>query len=259
MPQRTYGAGFLETIGEGPRRSARRVVPLVLELTDPRSVIDIGCGNGDWLATFAELGVTDLLGVEGPGSDPSLASIPRSQLLIHDLTEPLHLERGFDLAVCLEVGEHLAAEAAPGLVTSLVGLSAIVLFSAAIPGQGGHHHVNEQWPDYWEALFAEHGYVAVDCIRGAIWDDMGVDVWYRQNTLLYVAADRLASLPALVATTTGAMPRRVVHPELVTSWPPRVILRILAPAVRRSVAARVSRLTVRVSAGRPGVPSGRRP
>jgi SAM-dependent methyltransferase len=245
VARRSYGSAFIEAIGDGPRRSAGHVVPLVLELTAARSVVDVGCGNGDWLSAFADRGVADLLGVEGPGSDPSLMSIDRSQIVIRDLTEPLTLDRRFDLAVCLEVGEHLEESSAPVLVASLVRLAPVILFSAAIPGQGGHHHVNEQWPDYWEALFAAHRYVAIDCIRWATWNEAEIDVWYRQNTFVYVDADRLPSMPSLGISADPNMPRRVIHPELVSSWPPRVIMRILRPAVRRSLATRWARVTHR--------------
>lgn len=243
MARHTYGSAFIEAIGEGPRRSANHMVPRVLQLTDARSVVDVGCGNGDWLVAFIDNGVSEVLGVEGPESDPSEVSIPASQVLFHDLTEPFVIDRQFDLAVCLEVGEHLDPEHARGLVTSLVGLAPVVLFSAAIPGQGGHHHVNEQWPDYWEALFAEHRYRAVDCIRGALWDEKEIDVWYRQNSFMYVDADRLQSMPKLSGRADVTMPRRVVHPELVSAWPPRAILRILVPALRRSIGMRLDRWT----------------
>lgn len=241
----------MESIGEGPRKSARRVAPIVLELTDARSVVDVGCGNGAWLEVFRELGVDDLFGIEGPGIDHSLVSVPPSQFLLHDLGEPLSLDRRFDLAVCLEVGEHLEAQSAPVLVESLTELAPVVLFSAAIPGQGGHHHVNEQWPDYWERLFSAHGYLAIDCIRATLWDDSDVDVWYRQNSFVFVDGVRLPSIPKLAAYPSHSIPRRVVHPDLVASWPPRIILRILGPAVRRSLARRISRLTGRFTARRP--------
>jgi hypothetical protein len=67
----------------------------------------------------------------------------------------------------------------------------VVLFSAAIPFQGGTHHLNEQWPDYWAALFKNHDYVPIDCIRRGIWGNQQVEWYYAQNVLLFASADRV--------------------------------------------------------------------
>jgi len=74
-------------------------------------------------------------------------------------------------------------------VENLVNLSDIILFSAAIPNQGGDRHVNEQWPSYWVKKFKERGYVAIDPIRGAMEKIQAVQPFYIQNLLIYVKAD----------------------------------------------------------------------
>jgi hypothetical protein len=102
-----------------------------------------------------------------------------------DLEHGVGLDRTFDLAICLEVAEHLRKQSATRLVADLASLAPVVVFSAAVPGQGGLHHVNEQWPSYWAALFAGHGYAVADPIRPVIWDDDSVEWWYRQNVLVY--------------------------------------------------------------------------
>jgi SAM-dependent methyltransferase len=167
--------------------SARTVVPIVMELIQPGSVADIGCGIGTWLAVFAENGVADYIGIDGDYVDRSQLLIPPERFVGRDLAEPIELDRRFDLAVSLEVAEHLPAASARVLVGSLVRLAPVVLFSAAVPGQGGTHHVNEQWPSYWASFFAEHGFVLVDAVRPRIWEKKDVAWWYRQNTLLFVS------------------------------------------------------------------------
>ena len=97
---------LLETQRESGRRSARRVVPLVLELIHPRSVVDVGCGVGTWLSVFREHGVEDVRGIDIEGV-AGLLEIPLDQFLAHDLTRPIEPDRQFDLVVCLEVAEHL--------------------------------------------------------------------------------------------------------------------------------------------------------
>ena len=122
--------------------------------------------------------------------------------------------RQFELAVSLEVAEHLPAESAEGFVASLVRRVPVVMFSAAIPGQGGVDHVNEQWPDYWARLFAKHEFVPVDYVRPRIWNSDDVAHWYAQNTLVYARRDRRPDDPLLgdAASRTDAR-LSVVHPK----------------------------------------------
>ena len=210
-----YGRDFYVANAEGARRSARVVVPLILELVHPESVVDVGCGVGAWLAVFRECGVMDIAGLDGKDLDPGLLQIPADRFRVADLTQPLRLERRFDLAISLEVAEHLPPECAEGFVESLTWMAPVVMFSAAIPGQGGTHHVNEQWPDYWAGLFGNRDYVALDCVRREVWDDENVEYWYAQNTLVFVARDRLDQYPRLRAEhgDSGSRALSVVHPR----------------------------------------------
>lgn len=214
-----YDATFYDSLRQGALKSAQHVVPLVLSLTGARRVIDVGCGSGAWLSVFAEHGV-EVLGVEGPHLPAESLDIASERVLRHDLTQPFALDERFDLAMSLEVAEHLPIEAAEDFVATLVRLSSLVLFSAAAPHQGGREHVNEQWPSWWAERFASHGYVPVDCIRRRIWSDPDVEWWYAQNTLLYVAGDVLAALPALQREheQMGRSQLDVVHPTRYLEW-----------------------------------------
>ncbi len=211
----SYSPQFYEEQQGGSRRSAGSVVHLLLDLVAPRSVVDVGCGVGTWLAAFKDAGVSDILGIDGPHVDTEHLHIPADAFLAHDLCAPLFLSRTFDLAISLEVAEHLPERHAEAFVSSLVRLAPVVLFSAAIPMQGGTHHVNEQWPTYWAQLFAQHGYVAVDAIRPAVWNDNAIEWWYAQNALLFCQANRLGDYPSLLeaARSTGPGPLPLVHPR----------------------------------------------
>lgn len=240
-----YTTAFHHATADRNARSARRVVPLALSFVNPRSVVDVGCGLGTWLAAFAEAGVPDIVGVDGPSVDRSRLSIPADRFHAHDLTQPLDLGRTFDLAVCVEVAEHLPERSAARFVGDLTRLAPVVLFSAAVPGQGGTHHVNEQWPEYWAGLFLGKGYVAIDGIRPRIWNDPDVEFYYAQNLLLFAKAERLDAFPALKAEEAKRRgdPLARIHPA---RWraaldPGRQHLRWLVRALWRSSLQRLRR------------------
>ncbi len=184
---------------EQSRSSAEVIVPLVLKFVKPKSVVDIGCGAGTWLSVFRTHGATSIFGIDAGKYDSAKRVIAEKEYRAHNLETPLNLGRTVDLAVSLEVAEHLDTSAAHIMVDNLVRLAPVILFSAAIPHQGGVHHVNEQWSEYWEKLFASRGYVPVDCIRRHIWNNEKVQFWYKQNTLMYVKKDQLGKYPALKA------------------------------------------------------------
>lgn len=215
MSSTAYNEKFYAMHEEGARVSARETIPVLFEFVRPTSVVDVGCGQGAWLAEFKAAGVAECLGIDGDYVDRAQLKIEPERFMARDLAEPLELDRRFDLAMCLEVAEHLPAQRAETLVGSLVRLAPVVLFSAAIPHQHGDGHVNEQWPDYWNEIFERHDYVVVDCLRRRLWSNVDIEAWYRQNLLLFVERARLGDYPRLQAAldTAGAdPPLSFVHP-----------------------------------------------
>lgn len=212
-----YPSDYHSGLREGALRSAREIVPLVMEFVRPASVVDVGCGSGAWLSVFQEQGVGDVCGVDADWVDRDSLLFPPDRFIAADLEKPLQLDRRFDLVVSLEVAEHLIPESAQSFVDSLVRLGPVLLFSAAVPFQGGTNHFNEQWPGYWAAYFAQRGYVDIDCLRHSIWDNERVEWWYAQNVLFFVRKDRLALYPALQAKHQPDAPRplSLVHPRAV--------------------------------------------
>jgi SAM-dependent methyltransferase len=205
---------------DGAARSARIVVPLVMSIVrDVRSIVDVGCGAGVWIAEFKENGVPRVLGLGPNAADPDRLEIDPDEFHTVDLEGALVSSEAFDLCICLETAQHLPDSAAPTLVQSLCALSDVVLFSAAIPGQGSIPQGNERWPSYWADLFQAAGYEVLDIVRGRIWNDARVDWRYRQTLLLFANQAGLARI-ANRASLNGAghmahaasTPLDVVHP-----------------------------------------------
>jgi SAM-dependent methyltransferase len=215
---RDYDSKFYREL-DSAQKSAAAVLPIVFGVVKPQSMVDIGCGTGKWLAKAVELGVEDILGVDGTWVDRNQLAIPSQNFVTHDLTTPLSLERRFDLALSLEVAEHLPEAAAGVFVESICSASDVVLFSAAIPGQGGRRHVNEQWPAYWAELFHKLGYDCFDYLRPKIWNDAGVAWYYAQNSLVFVRrgrdhqfGERVTPLPLVHPGLWSAEIERMRHP-----------------------------------------------
>ncbi len=218
-----YDEGFFDEMEMPNLESARTVVPKVLELLKPTKVVDIGCGRGLWLKAFIENGVLDVAGYDGAYVEKEKVAFPKERFHAVDLEKPIAFNQIFDLAVCLEVGEHLPPAAADTLVKTLINAAPVVLFSAAIPLQGGSRHVNEQWPEYWEKKFAALGYVPVDALRRHFWGDSRVSFFYQQNILLYVRKDVLPNYLKLEEEVRNghgkALP--LIHPYLFTYYAER--------------------------------------
>jgi len=200
-PDPGYDAAFFRYVNATATESARAILPLLLEGLRPTSVLDVGCGQGAWLAVWRELGVTDTRGLDGDYVDRTRLLVPPQTFTAHDLATPFDLGRRFGLVECLEVAEHLPPAAAAPLVAALTRHADLVFFSAAPPGQGGHDHRNERSYDAWRADFAARGFVALDCIRPRIRGDARIAPWYRYNPLLYVREQALSGLPESLRST----------------------------------------------------------
>lgn len=237
-----YDRAFFQKLSESARRSARHIVPDVISRTGAKSVIDIGCGTGAWLSVFAENGIEDFLGIDSAAVATDMLEIPVERFVAFDLALPYRSSRRFDLVVSLEVAEHLPPAGAKTFVESLVRLGPAVLFSAAIPGQGGTHHVNEQWQDYWAGLFGKWDYLPIDFVRRTVWQNKEVAWWYAQNTILYCERSYALATPTLAREIEAvpAMPLAVVHPRKLqeASWHARLargaleLLRVMPPGSR---------------------------
>lgn len=246
-----YGEGFYAAQRAGSVRSARSIMPMVIEYLHPSSAVDVGCGVGTWLSVLRESGVSDVCGIDGDHVRRDALLIPEELFVAADLTRGVSLNRTFDLAISVEVAEHLPATHAEGFVKTLVSLAPAVLFSAAIPGQGGAHHVNERWQSHWAELFRAWDYEPLDLFRGRIWNDPNVEAFYAQNLLLYVEPGARARI-----TASECPPLDVVHPRLWEAGRPPTLRQIaqgLPDAIRWSARHHLGTARRRLSGGEENV------
>lgn len=213
---RRYNAAFYAERDASTKLAAQTVLAPMFQSLDIKSVCDVGCGVGTWLATALELGAERVRGFEGPWVKGNALAINASCIVTQDLECDVMDRERYDLVISLEVAEHLSADRAPSFVRDLTALGDAVLFSAAIPNQGGTNHINERWQSYWAELFKAQEYDAFDAVRPAIWQMSEIKWWYRQNTLVYArcgssAAERLADSRLRDYTMMD-----LVHPDLFT-------------------------------------------
>jgi SAM-dependent methyltransferase len=125
-----------------------------------KTLIDLGCGIGEFIAYFHR--THSVLSVGFDGSENSLTHMASgATIYLHDMRNPIswgHVNM-FDLCMCLEVAEHIEPEFANMIVDNCCEVSDLILFTAAKPGQEGLGHVNLQHPEYWIGKFRSRGYV----------------------------------------------------------------------------------------------------
>jgi SAM-dependent methyltransferase len=184
-----YDSEFFDFVNASSGKSASlflaELILNVLGGRNPASVLDVGCGRGAWLAAWMQLGLERVQGLDGAYVDTQSLLIPASGFRALDISKPFDLHEKFALVECLEVAEHIPQSNADTLIDNLVRHGDLILFSAAIPGQGGEFHVNEQPYSYWRAKFAARGFEAYDAVRPHVAHYKEIEPWYRYNALLF--------------------------------------------------------------------------
>lgn len=164
----------------------RLIAKFLLDLLQPRTVADFGCGIGETLRHL-ESPSCKVIGIEG-----SKAALDYSNINIHlaDLSKPIDLEITYDLVISMEVAEHLPKSAEGQFISNVTSHShRAVFFSAAQPGQGGIDHINCQPKEYWAEKFSGLGFERsklIDvCMKIALYPLVWDLPWIRNNSQLF--------------------------------------------------------------------------
>jgi hypothetical protein len=246
-----YDTEFFDFVDASAGRSASafigEVVTHLFSGAPPQSVIDVGCGRGVWAAEWRRRGVTQCFGVDGEYVPRSSLLIPETNFRARDLTKPFDLGRRFALVQCLEVAEHVPSRAAATLIDTLIWHGDVILFSAAVPGQGGEHHVNERPFKYWRSLFHSRGYRMYDAVRPSLRGKHDIEPWYRYNAFVFANDDGLTRLDPSVPATCLEEGQPI--PQFAPfSWRARCLAISLMPESLATAAARLKhRLANRLS------------
>ena len=212
-----YDEKFYKGNSENSYKRASVVLPVVHKFIHPKKVIDIGCGSGGWLAVWKKFFGAEIYGIDGDYVAREYLLIDEKEFHPANLENRIELNEKFDLVETLEVAEHLSPDRADSFVEDLTKLGNVILFSAAIIGQGGTHHVNEQMQSYWAGKFLAKGYVGIDCIRPQLWYNQNTDFLCKQNMFFYVNRNELYRYPELqdyYLKTKDTAIYDVVHPDL---------------------------------------------
>ena len=206
-----YDNIFFDNIFDSSKRAAECIMPIIIEKLNPHSIVDIGCGRGVFLAEAKKYGV-NVLGIDGDYVDRDTLCIDQSEFFPHDVGKKISLPQKYDVAMSFEVAEHIDPNDAEQFVDNLVLLSDIIVFSAAIPRQGGTNHVNEQWPSYWQEKFKRRGYIVSSCLRNCFWNNSEITAWRRQNLLLVIREELFEEIEAKFDKDMN-LNMDIVHPD----------------------------------------------
>lgn len=153
-----YDTSYYKQINLEEAEQATRLAKILMWVYAPKSVLDIGSATGLYLKPFADAGLV-ISGVDYSASAiaKEVLQVPRKSIRIVDITKQ-SIATSADLALCIEVLEHIPATGTKAAITHIAETSNTIFFSAAQPGQGGVGHINTQPKEYWEAFFTGEGF-----------------------------------------------------------------------------------------------------
>lgn len=207
-----YDADFYGDAYAVSHASAELYLKVLQGIYDAKSVVDVGAGVGAWSHAAVNLGKA-VVSIDGEWVEKLDKPCRSLNYVYQDLNYQVQLDCASDLAICVEVAEHLMPERSESFVADLCNLARVVIFGAALPRQGGSGHINCRPHSFWIDQFDRRGFSVLDVFRPVFWYDGRVGPWYAQNTYLFVHRSVLTKFKV-------APPK----PTLVDVYHPRVVL-----------------------------------
>ena len=120
-----------------------------------KTVVDFGCGMGDYAKAFK----ADGYNVEAYDGNPNTETLSGGIGKVLDLSKPFYLRKMFDVVLSLEVGEHIPAEFEQQFIDNICKhAKKHLVISWAIEGQGGNGHVNCKNNNYIIGQIVDRGF-----------------------------------------------------------------------------------------------------
>lgn len=222
MKNEIYNESFYDEQREKSHQSANASICYINDIymqymgKNWSSVVDFGCGTGSWLAAFSyENSNAVINGFDWGEMSEHQYYISPDLIKKVDLSKEVITDRKYDICISLEVAEHLSESCADRMVGNLCEASDFIVFSAAVPGQGGKSHINEKPQSYWKEKFNKRGYLAIDSFREKAWNNERIEVWYRQNVIVYIKNDAIVENMRKEAISRDIkMITDIIHPSL---------------------------------------------
>lgn len=128
-----------------------KVLEYVLTKFSIKKFLDIGCGPGGMVELAVKKGLY-AVGIDGD------FTLKNNNIIIHDFTKgKIILDQTFDLGWSVEFLEHVSEKYIENYIEAFNKCEYIII-THALPGKGGHHHVNCRVPEYWINLFKQNNY-----------------------------------------------------------------------------------------------------
>jgi cyclopropane fatty-acyl-phospholipid synthase-like methyltransferase len=152
-----------------------------LKNENAQSVVDFGCGMGNYVKTFKE----NNLNASGFDGNPNTPELTNNLCKVLDISVPVKFEEPFDWVLSFEVGEHLPKEFEDTFINNLHNNNKYgIILSWAVKGQGGYGHFNEQSNDYIKSKICELGYVNDIKTENILRNDATLN-WFKNTIMVF--------------------------------------------------------------------------